>query len=104
MKRWIVTIIIFVIAIGSYSIIFRPKGILDQITLSNQIKSLKIEIDSLKNELHSTQEQVKKLKNDSLYMETIVRTKLGMSRKGEKVFRFIPHESKSTKLQSEQSD
>ena len=100
MKRWIVVIIIFVIAIGSYSVVFRPKGILDQITLSNQLKTLKIEIDSLKYELRSTQEQVKKLKNDSLYMETIVRTKLGMSRQGEKVFRFIPQEAKSTKTQS----
>jgi cell division protein FtsB len=100
MKRWILIIIIFVIAIGTYSVVFRSKGILDQITLSNQLETLKLEIDSLKRELKSNRERVKKTKNDSLYMETIVRTKLGMSRKGEKVFRFISQEKKPANIQS----
>jgi cell division protein FtsB len=99
MKRWILIIIIFVIAIGTYSVVFRSKGILAQITLSNQLEKLKLEIDSLKRELQSNRERVKKTKNDSLYMETLVRTKLGMSRKGEKIFRFIPREKKPTDIQ-----
>jgi uncharacterized membrane-anchored protein YhcB (DUF1043 family) len=62
MKRWILIIIIFVIAIGTYSVVFRSKGILDQITLSNQLETLKLEIDSLNVSLNLIVSESKKQK------------------------------------------
>jgi cell division protein FtsL len=54
--------------------------------LSIQIKKSQATIDSLQNE-------IKRLKNDTSYIEKIAREKLGMAKKNEKVYKFVEENS-----------
>ena len=54
--------------------------------LSIQVKKSRATIDSLQNE-------IKRLKNDTSYIEQIAREKLGMAKKNEKVYKFIEENS-----------
>ncbi|MFA6837208.1 MAG: septum formation initiator family protein [Fibrobacteraceae bacterium] len=64
-------------------------GFWNQYKLSRQISILKQESDSLKTEIEFREAEGKRLLNDSFYIESIARTRYGMSRPGEKVFQFV---------------
>ncbi|HOG68192.1 MAG TPA: septum formation initiator family protein [Fibrobacteraceae bacterium] len=70
-------------------LIFGKNGLLGQHRLYNHIQSLEIEIDSLKVELQKQQDENKRLKTDSFYLEYLVRTRYGMSKKDELPIQFI---------------
>ena len=53
--------------------------------MEQEIKELNDTVDSLK-------ETIEKLKNDTAYIERIAREKLGMAKKGEKVYKFVEEE------------
>lgn len=64
-------------------------GLLRQIEIQQQNQSLLRGNDSLKNILADMEKQKARLLKDSAYMEEIARTRFGMSRPGESVYRFL---------------
>ena len=53
--------------------------------MEREIKELNETVDSLK-------KTIEKLKTDTAYIERIAREKLGMAKKGEKVYKFVEEE------------
>jgi cell division protein FtsL len=52
-------------------------------------KKTELEIEKLHAETDSLNREIKRLKNDTAYIEKIAREKLGMAGKKEKVYKFI---------------
>jgi cell division protein FtsB len=65
-------------------------GLLRQFQIAEENQEISLQIDSLENILKQKQQERNRLVNDSLYIEQIARTRFGFSRKGEKVFQFLP--------------
>lgn len=59
---------------------------------SSKNKAMEEEIKGLNKTIDSLKETIEKLKTDTSYVERIAREKLGMARKGEKVFKFVDEE------------
>ena len=78
----IVLLLVFV-ATSLWAFTFGENGLWKQ-------HKLQVEIDSLKNELEHRKNEEERLLKDSFYIESIARTKYGMSKKGEAVYQFIP--------------
>lgn len=57
--------------------------------MSRTIDSYQKEIDSLNNVIEMRNLEIENLKKDSLYKESLLRTRYGMSRKGEVVFQQV---------------
>ena len=55
-------------------------------------KAMEQEIQELNETIDSLKETIEKLKNDTAYIERIAREKLGMAKKGEKVYKFVEEE------------
>ena len=55
-------------------------------------KAMEQEINELNETIDSLKETIEKLKTDTAYIERIAREKLGMSKKGEKVYKFVEEE------------
>ncbi len=70
--------------------LFGEKGVTEQSILNHQIKELETKIDSLQKEVELKKEIRERLLRDTLYIESIARTRFGMSRKNEKVYYFVP--------------
>lgn len=64
-------------------------GLLRQLEIQQQNKALRYGNDSLSNSLAQMLTQKNRLLKDSSYMEEIARTRFGMSKPGENVFRFM---------------
>lgn len=82
-----VTIITFAFMV--FQLLFGKNSIPEQRDLSKEIELYQAEIDSLNKVIAERNELIKKIKTDSLYKEELLRTRYGMSRKGEKVFQFV---------------
>ena len=55
-------------------------------------KAMEQEINELNETIDSLKETIEKLKTDTAYIERIAREKLGMAKKGEKVYKFVEEE------------
>lgn len=89
-KRFAVIFLILVVIAVVGNFLFGEKGFTEQRSLSRQIKELEFKIDSLSQELKTKKEIQERLQKDTLYIETIARTRFGMSRKEETVYYFVP--------------
>lgn len=69
---------------------FGSTGLVRQFHIERENKEMAKTIDSLKIQLDTLKENLRKLREDPLFQEKLARTKLGMSRPGEKVFQFVP--------------
>lgn len=78
-----------VVAISLYSFSFGENGLYKQHNLKKQIAVLGQEADSLKKILEFRKDEGERLLTDSFYMESIARTKYGMSKKNETVYQFL---------------
>ncbi len=64
-------------------------GLVRQMAVSAQNEELRTGNDSLRALLEGMRKQKRRLLKDSAYMEEIARTRFGMSRPGENVYRFL---------------
>lgn len=84
--RWIIGIVLLVLLFftltGSDGLINLYRTHLEVRQMNRKIEILKSAIDSLKID-------IEKLKSDTAYIERVAREKLGMAKKGEKVYKFL---------------
>lgn len=91
-KRFLITLLAVIIAIATVAsqLFFGKNSINQQRKAAQDIELYQAKIDSLKHAIDSCNIEIEKLKSDSLYKENLLRTRYGMSRKGEKVFQLVP--------------
>ena len=80
---------IFFVAIVVSQLLFSKGNVFEQQRLIQQIETQQHQIDSLQSVIEERKLIIERLQNDSLYKEEILRTRYGMSRKGEKVFQMV---------------
>lgn len=91
MKKHLIILaaIVIIIAMVISQLMFGKNSLRQQHRVSKEIAVYQHQIDSLQQVIDSRNLQIQRLKNDSLYKESILRTKYGMSRKDEKVFQMV---------------
>jgi cell division protein FtsB len=65
------------------------RGFLDMYRLHREDKARSQQIAAARAEIDSLKAEIERLKNDTAYIERVAREKLGMARKGEKIFKFV---------------
>ena len=68
---------------------FGKNSLKQQQKITENIARYEAQIDSLQHAIDSCNIEIERLKNDSLYKENLLRTRYGMSRKGERVFQMV---------------
>jgi cell division protein FtsB len=87
---WIILFtIVATIAIVISQLMFGKNSLKQQQKVTQGIAKYEAQIDSLKHAIDSCNIEIERLKNDSLYKENLLRTRYGMSRKGERVFQMV---------------
>lgn len=82
-------VVLFLVAVMVSQLLFGDNSIPRQRQVANQIVIYQKQIDSLEQVIDNHKLEIERLKHDSLYKEQILRTRYGMSRKGEKVFQQV---------------
>ena len=70
-------------------LVFQKTGLRQQYHLKQEIMLLENRNDSLQKQLEKQEAIIKRLTYDSLYIESIARTKFGMMKKDEVGFQFV---------------
>ena len=87
---WIILFtIVATIAIVISQLMFGKNSLKQQKKITQDIARFEAQIDSLQHAIDSCNIEIERLKNDSLYKENLLRTRYGMSRKGERVFQMV---------------
>ena len=79
-----------IVFLAVWSFLFGQGSVLHQQALKEQNEILRRENDSLLHAIELQEELVRRLRTDSALIESMARTRFGMSKKGETVFRFVP--------------
>ena len=79
---------IAIIAVVS-QLLFGKNSLKQQHKVAHDIELYQAQIDSLQQAIDSCNMEIERLKSDSLYKESLLRTRYGMSRKGERVFQMV---------------
>ena len=86
---WIIVLVVALIGAAVFSqLMFGKNSIKQQQKVQHDIAMYEAQIDSLQHAIDSCNIEIERLKNDSLYKENLLRTRYGMSRKGERVFQM----------------
>ncbi|WP_170930518.1 septum formation initiator family protein [Fibrobacter sp. UWB1] len=87
---WIILFtIVATIAIVISQLMFGKNSLKQQQKITQDIARFEAQIDSLQHAIDSCNIEIERLKNDSLYKENLLRSRYGMSRKGERVFQMV---------------
>jgi cell division protein FtsB len=87
---WIILFtIVATIAIVISQLMFGKNSLKQQQKITQDIAMYEAQIDSLQHAIDSCNIEIERLKKDSLYKENLLRTRYGMSRKGERVFQMV---------------
>ena len=87
---WIILFtIVATIAIVISQLMFGKNSLKQQQKITQDIARYEAQINSLQHAIDSCNIEIERLKNDSLYKENLLRTRYGMSRKGERVFQMV---------------
>ena len=81
--------IAILIAIMAVQLIFGQNSIPRQQRVKENIARYQEEIESLQKVIDGYKHEIERIREDSLYKETILRTRYGMSRKDEKAFQLV---------------
>lgn len=73
----------------TFQVLFGKNSISQQHKVAQDIELYQHQIDSLQHAIDSCDIEIKRLKTDSLYKESLLRTRYGMTRKGEKAFQLV---------------
>ena len=84
--KWL--LLLFAIGTLLHSV-FGEGALLQQRALSERNRQLRHANDSLVVEIQRLKGEIKQLKSDSLILEALARTRLGLSKEGEVIFRFV---------------
>lgn len=76
-----------------YSFILDNNGYLRQRELNQEINSKQLVVDSLNTRLKTLKDSIHLLQYDSTTLIRIARSRLGMSKPGEKLFKLVPTDS-----------
>ena len=88
----IIIIIAFIVA-SVWHFFMGQTGVWNQHKLSQRIAELETEQDSLKSEIQKQDFEAMRLLTDTFYIETLARTRYGMSRENEKAYYFVPDQA-----------
>jgi len=87
---WIILFtIVATFAIVISQLMFGKNSLKQQQRIMQDIEMYQAQIDSLQHAIDSCYIEIGRLKKDSLYKEELLRTRYGMSRKGERVFQLV---------------
>jgi cell division protein FtsB len=84
--RWILFAVLLTVL---YFTLTGDEGLINLYRSHRETKKMKKEIAALNKTIDSLENTIEKLKNDTAFIERIAREKLGMAKKGEKVYKFI---------------
>ncbi len=84
--RWLAGVILVWVF---WQMILAPGGLLQQHALAERNRELQGSLDSLRQMVREREVEISRLEHDTAYIEYIARTRLGMSRPEERVFRFV---------------
>jgi len=88
-RTLIILLVSFVIIFVVLRLFIDKTSVKNQMQLKKQVQLLELQVDSLQNELDVQMEINQKLKEDTFYLESLIRTQYGMSKKGETPIQFI---------------
>ena len=81
--------IVILIAIMAVQLILGQNSIPRQQRVKEDIARYQDQIDSLQKVIEGYQNEIERIKTDSLYKESILRTRYGMTTKDEKAFQLV---------------
>lgn len=81
--------VLFLLFIVAAQLLFGKNRIPRQNQVKKDIATYQAQVDSLNALIEQYKKEIELLENDSVYKESILRTRYGMSRKGEKVFQLV---------------
>lgn len=81
--------VLFLLFIVAAQLLFGKNSIPRQNQVKKDIATYQAQVDSLNALIEQYKKEIELLENDSVYKESILRTRYGMSRKGEKVFQLV---------------
>ncbi|WP_407457325.1 FtsB family cell division protein [Fibrobacter sp.] len=84
-----ILVILIAAAVVIMPIFFGKDSLNQQHKVSLDIEKYQAQIESLHHAIDSCNLEIERLRNDSLYKENLLRTRYGMSRKGEHVFQMV---------------
>ncbi|MCI0471003.1 MAG: septum formation initiator family protein [Candidatus Aminicenantes bacterium] len=84
--RWIVIGIVFILLIF---LLTGRAGLINMYRFHQGTQKISEEITRRNETIDSLKTTIKKLEKDTAYIEKIAREKLGMAKKGEKVYKFV---------------
>ena len=89
-KKYIAIIaVLFLLSIVVAELLFGKNSIPRQKQVRQEIAMYQAKVDSLNALIEQYKKEIELLENDSIYKEGILRSRYGMSRKGEKVFQLV---------------
>ena len=89
-KKYIAIIaVLFLLSIVVTELLFGKNSIPRQKQVKQEIAMYQAKVDSLNALIEQYKKEIEMLENDSIYKEGILRSRYGMSRKGEKVFQLV---------------
>lgn len=89
-KKYIAIIaVLFLLSIVITELLFGKNSIPRQKQVKQEIAMYQAKVDSLNALIEQYKKEIEMLENDSIYKEGILRSRYGMSRKGEKVFQLV---------------
>ena len=89
-KKYIAIIaVLFLLSIVVAELLFGKNSIPRQKQVKQEIAMYQAKVDSLNALIERYKKEIELLENDSIYKEGILRSRYGMSRKGEKVFQLV---------------
>ncbi|MBR2197147.1 MAG: septum formation initiator family protein [Fibrobacter sp.] len=89
-KKYIAIIaVLFLLSIVVTELLFGKNSIPRQKQVKQEIAMYQAKVDSLNALIEQYKKEIELLENDSIYKEGILRSRYGMSRKGEKVFQLV---------------
>lgn len=81
--------VLFLLSIVVAELLFGKNSIPRQKQVKQEIAMYQAKVDSLNALIEQYKKEIDLLENDSIYKEGILRSRYGMSRKGEKVFQLV---------------
>ena len=89
-KKYIAIIaVLFLLSIVITELLFGKNSIPRQKQVKQEIVMYQAKVDSLNALIEQYKKEIELLENDSIYKEGILRSRYGVSRKGEKVFQLV---------------
>lgn len=88
LRRWVFWGGLFFVL---YLFLGGPYGLIHYRHLKNQHRQLELERQQFLAQMVDLEQEINRLKNDTLYIEQVARERYGFARKGERVYKVVSH-------------